>query len=181
MGIQIEDGTGTGNQTKVDSENRFYVASTTIDESTHVSQTHGDSYTWAANVNTGGAAYVLAVQNNSSTQRLFIETIRGSNDAASVWTVAYGTWSTVGGGALVTGENMNNTSGKIADATSYSIATNLAILGNPLMYSYAGGGTERTWRPDGKFILGYNDTIYIYSSVASTGFVTAIIHGFFHD
>jgi len=181
MGIQIEDGTGTGSQVQVDLENRLYVSSVTTDQSTHASREHGNGYAWAASVNTVGAAYVLAVQNNSSSQNLYIETIRGCNDIASVWTIAFGTWSTVGGGTLVTGENLNNTSGRIADASAYSIATNLAVLGNPLAYSYAPIGAERTWRPDGKFILGYNDTIYLYNSVASTGFITAQIHGFFHD
>lgn len=179
--MQIEDGTGKGFQVEVDSDNHLHATTVTRDDSTFESQKNGEHFCWAISDNTSGAEYVLAVQNNNISKSLCIETIRGCSDAASVWMIAFGTWSTVGGGALVTGENSNNTSGISADVTAYMTATNLAILGNPLIYSYAGGGTERTWRPDGKFVLGYNDTIYIHNSAASTGFLTAQIHGFFKE
>ncbi len=181
MGLQLEDGTGKGFQVEIDSDNHLHTTAICKDDATFESQVNGSHFCWTISDNTTGAEYVLAVQNNSTTQQLCIETIRGCSDTASIWTIAYGTWSTVGGGTEVVGENSNNTSGKTPDATAYMTATNLAVKGAPLTYSYAIIGSERIWRPDGKFVLGYNETIYIHNSAASTAYLTAHIHGYFKD
>ena len=181
MGEIIVDGAGSGKAAKVDSDNRLYVAGTVQDEATHIAQNHASSFAWAISDNTSGAEYVLALKNTSSDKNLYIETMRMCSDAPCIWTVAFGKWSTVGGGALVTGQNINNSVITGADATAYMTATDLAISGNPLISSYAGAGSERLFRPDGKFVLGNGGVIYIHCSAASTAFLTALIHGFFKE
>lgn len=177
--MEIKDGRGTGNKAKVTAEGFLEVIANTRTLGAEVSQHDGEMFAWSILDDTSGAEYVLAIRNESDTKNLVIEAFRVCNDVASVWTVAFGTWSTVGGGVEVTPENMNATSGKEADATAYMTATNLAIKGEAVAFSYAPAGAERIFRSEGRLVLGLNDVIYVHNSAASTGFLTANIKGYY--
>jgi len=179
--VEIKDGRGTGNKAKVTTEGFLEVIANMRTLGAEVAQHHGEMFAWSILDNTSGVEYVLAIRNENATKNLIIEGIRICNDAASVWTVAFGTWSTVGGGVEVTPQNMNATSGKEADATAYMTATNLVIKGEELIVSYAPAGAERTFQVQGRIVLGFNDVLYIHNSAASTAFLTANIKGYFLD
>ena len=181
MPDMIKDGKGTGNLAEVDSDGRLHTHARITDEATSISQTDEELYSWTTNHDVGADEYVLCIRNNNQTKHLCIETIRCANDTATSFSVGFGTWATVGGGAEVVGANANSDSGNKAQATCHITATNFTPDTVPLLQSVAGANTERTYRPEGKIVLGYHDTLYIKTSAASTSNCSAIIWGFFME
>ena len=174
--INDPDGRAAG----INSEGRVKGEVVCTDEGAHYSQHEEMLFSWLISDNTSGAEYVLAIQNDDPVNHLCIQTVRCASDVASLWTVSFGTWSTVGGGTAVTAYNARSDSGKAALATAHMTATNIAEL-RPLMKSYMAADKEVVYRPEGKVILGYNDTIYIHNSAASTAYLTAVIWGFYKE
>ena len=164
----------------VNHENRLKGESICTSEGSHYSQHEEQLFSWLISDNTSGAEYVLAIRNDDPVKHLCFQTIRCASDADSIWSVSFGTWSTVGGGTPVVAYNARADSGKAALATAYMTATNIAEL-RPLLVTYAAADKEIVYRPDGKIILGYHDAFYIYNSAASTAYLTAIIWGFYKE
>ena len=175
----IRDGTGKGFLAKVCASNRLHTHARTIDEASCISQEDGELYSWTTNHDVGADEYVLCLINNNQTEHLCIETVRCCNDTASNISAGLGTWSTVGGGAVVVGANAHANAGNLAQATCHITATNFTPDTVPLLQSVTGANTERIYRPEGKILLGYKDTFYIKTSAASTSYCSAMIWGFF--
>ena len=180
MPDMIKDGTGKGYLAGVDSENRLKTYAIITDNAAVHAQ-EGDHFCWTTTHDAGANEFVLCVKNTSSTKKLCIETIRGCSDVATIWSAGFGTWSTVGGGSEIVGANSNASSGNIAEATCYSVATNFTADTVPLVQEQRAANGNTTFRPEGKFILGNGDVLYIKTSAASTTSITAIIHGFFKE
>jgi len=176
----IEDGKGSGQKASVNDNGSLQTDAVTRSYGTHASQDGGGLYSWAISDNTSGAEYVLAIRNDDPIEHLCIQTLRGSSDVASIWTIAFGTWSTVGGDSAVTAYNAHSDSGRKALATAYMTATNLTLK-RLLMHSYIGADKEVTYRPNGKITLGYHDVVYIHNSAASTAYLTAFIWGYYRE
>jgi len=174
--INDPNGTPAG----VNHEGRVKSEAVCTSEGTHYSQHEEQLFSWSISDNTSGAEYVLAIRNDDPNKHLCIQTLRGSSDAASIWSASFGTWSTVGGGTPVTAYNARADSGKEALATAYMTATNIAEL-RPLMKSYVGADKEVVYRPDGKVVLGYHDVIYVHNSAASTAYLTVFVWGFYKE
>lgn len=168
------------NIAEVSDEGMLLTDAVTISTSAHVCKEHGTLFSWTTSYDAAAADYVLAVRNTDSTYDLEITAIFMSSDAASGVTVAFGTWSTVGGGTLVTGRNMNSGSGNIANATAYNKATNLAISGSALMSFIIPANDCIRIPVEGKIILAYGDTLYIRTDTASTSKSMWTIKGYYH-
>lgn len=87
--ITISDGTGTGRQAKVDSENKLETSSITTNLFTHTSEIKGQSYLVVSDfislTTTGSFNGILYIKNTSTTQNLHIQSIRTcSTETASV-------------------------------------------------------------------------------------------------
>ena len=177
----IRDGSGKGYLAHVDTDGRLHTHSRVTDEATSISQTEGELYSWTTNHDVGADEYVMCIRNNNQTKHLCIETIRACNDTATNFSVGFGTWATVGGGAEVVGANANSDSGNVAQATCHITATNFTPDATPLLQSVTGASTERTYRPEGKILLGYHDTIYFKTTAASTSNCSMIVWGFYME
>ena len=175
----IRDGTGKAYLAAVDANGRLHTHSRTVDEATSVSQSDSELYSWTTNHDVGANEYIMCLRNNNQTKHLCIETVRVCNDAATNYSVGFGTWATVGGGAAVVGANANAESGNVAQATCHITATNFTPNSVPLLQSLAAANAERIYRPEGKILLGYHDVLYIKTTAASTSNCSVVIWGFF--
>jgi len=177
----IRDGKGNGYLAEVDSNGRLHTHSRTTDEATSISQNEGELYSWTTNHDVGADEYIMCIRNNNQTKHLCIETIRVCNDTITNFSIGFGTWATVGGGSEITGANGSSDSGNTAQATCHITATNFTPDTTPLLQSIAGANAERTYRPEGKILLGYHDTLYIKTTAASTSNCSALVWGFFME
>lgn len=180
MPDMIKDGTGGGYLVGVSSENRLLSECVTVDFSAHVSEEHATLYSWTTSHNSVDDEYVLCIKNNNPNSVLQIETIRASSDLATVWSAGFGTWATVGGGVEVVGGNANSVTNNVALATAHITATNFTPDASPLLQTYGSNGAERTFRPEGKIVLGFGDTFYIKNSIGSTAFMACTVWGYYH-
>ena len=181
MAEQIVDGTGSAYKAKVSDENSIQADANVQDQATHVSQKHAKLYSWTTTHDAGAGEFVLCLRNNDPNYALCIETIRATSDVATNYEIGFGTWATVGGGAEIVGANANKTTSNVALATCHITATNFTADTTPFLRGVASANSERTYRPEGKIVLGYQDTIYIKTSAASTTYTCAVIWGFYKE
>ena len=119
MGIQIEDGTGTGNKAAVDSEGHLIVDALTLSEISHTSDAHGQAFIWASQTYDPDAAdTVLLIKNTSSTRNLIITDVWFSADVETRVQIHLPTAEVTVAGTTITGVNMNTASGNVAEASA---------------------------------------------------------------
>ena len=87
MGLQIEDGTGSGAKAKVTTENEVLTNARTIPRATHISEDNGQTYAWTSTDATSAAEESISVQNTSSDLNLHIERIIFAGVQATVHAV----------------------------------------------------------------------------------------------
>lgn len=123
MGISLEDGKGTGFLASVDVNNMLNVKAVTESEMLF-SIENGDGYSWTnATYDYSAADTILLVRNDSSSQNLIIDRIIMSSDTATYVTIHCPTVAFTGAGTVVTGVNLNRTSGKTALASAWANET----------------------------------------------------------
>lgn len=178
MGLQIEDGHGTGTQLKVNCEGQGMVVAESHSLQHHVSWFNGDAYQ-ALSTDTGITAATetqLHIRNDSTSQNLVVSYIRvqAITDTASkpvvgeYWQLGFG--RTVGSGGTPTiPVNMNRTSGKVANVTVTGVNPTMAGTFTEFDRWYNVGNNMLTYNKDGSLILGYNDTMEIRLVSAGTG------------
>jgi len=150
-------------------------------KSAHTSLKHGELYSWATWYDAAASDYVIAIKNTDSTNDFEVTGIGMSSDVSSGVTIAFGTWSTVGGGAAITARNMNSGSGNVPDATAYRAATNLVIAGSAIMSFIIPANNYIRIPIEGKIVLAYGDTLFIQTDTASTTKSMWNIRGYYHD
>lgn len=182
MGLQIEDGTGSGKQVGVDSENRFKTASVTNRKMTSVSEIHGEAYCWTTYQATTGDVNAIWLRNDSNTNRLHIDHIDITPPTTtSVYEIWVGNGNTSGGTGIA-GVNLNRSAGNSDDATCAYKNTNVdAGAGMTLLGTYGLPAlTISTVNLEGALILGVNREIAI--NVITAGGASAInVFGYFHE
>ena len=181
MGLQIEDGTGSGKQAKVDDQNRIATIATVTPRISSVSMNHGEAYVWTAYVDWGADKNALWLRNDSNSMRLFIDRISVTPAAAAVVEVWVGNGNTVGG-TVVTGVNLNRASGKTADATCRHTNTNVdAGAGMTLLLTdHIPATTISHIEFYGALVMGVNREIAL-NIVTDVGATAVNIFGYFHE
>ena len=181
MGLQIEDGTGTGRQAKVDDENRLVTAATNTPKITSVSANHGESYVWTAYVDWGADKNAVWLRNDSNSLKLHIDRIHISPAAAAVVEVWVGNGNTAAG-TTVTGVNLNRSSGKTADATGRHTNTNVdAGAGMTLLGTYHIPATTVSHIEFyGALVLGVNREVAV-NIVTDVGATAINVLGYFNE
>ena len=127
MGMQIKDGTGTGNLAKVDVDKRLAVVSTIETEAHFISEEKGQAYATVGTATPASATVVaLHVKNTASDKnmtiaRIAMQIIDPANgtalpNASNYFRIALDRTLT-SGGATVTATNINASSGNAAEAT----------------------------------------------------------------
>ena len=132
MGIQIEDGTGSGIQAEVTDENRLRVVASAGSLTNHVSVTDGNVFTVIGTATVvSGTTVVLHIINNDQAQILVIDRIvvqatnmGGVPTSGTYFSLGYGRTVT-SGGTSVTPVNLNRTATKVANVTVTSSNPNV--------------------------------------------------------
>ena len=178
MGIQIEDGKGSGKIAAVNSENRLTVVSETHSLQYHISRTYGHAYQ-VQSIDTGITAKtqtILHLKNISNTQDLIITYIRMQPVVTGTVPVI-GTYFEIGvgatltsGGSTVTPINMNQSSGNVAPVIATGVDPTMGGTFTVIDKQYIeSNGKEIVYNKEGSFILGSNDTMGIRFTTGGTG------------
>ena len=176
MGIQVEDGKGTGKLLGVNKENRLLAVSINHEMQHHESWHSGQCYQFIGEITgvSNDTQSVLHIRNDSSTHKIVISYIRIQGDESgatpdedSYWEIGFGTTYSAGG-STATPVNMNRASGNAADATVYIDATVTGTFIQADRWQQESNGAMMTYNKHGSIILGKNDTIELRYSTAQT-------------
>ena len=192
MGIQIEDGTGTGLTVAVNGKNEMRVRSTNHPLQHAISEDDGQAYQVVgdfASIN-NSTHTVLHIKNTSTTKNLYITYMRlqtidlaggtAPPDSGTYWQI--GTGRTVSsGGTAVTPVNVNFSSGNTADATCTDDNPTMAGTFTEIDRWYPEGEADWiTYNKEAAVVLGKDDTLEIrITSTATSGEAYARISFFF--
>jgi hypothetical protein len=175
MGLQIEDGMGSGKTVGVDSQNRMKVYANIEDEASYYS-TLGKCFHWTHSYSSDSADTILWVRNDSSSELLHIVRVHISGNTATAFQIHFPDNTASPAGTAVTGINADRTSSTSADATAYGDETS-NTQSNVVINGYRGAETF-TFMNNGQYILGKNDIIAVDCTTAGT--VTSVtIVGYF--
>ena len=177
MGIQIEDGLGTGQSARV-SENRLETSSRMNPRIAYISRDKGDAYAWVHSYDYDAGDTILLVSNNSTTQDLYIHKINVGSDTATKYTVHSPAYPTLAG-TSITGVNLNRTSGKTAEAEAYGDETG-NTQANVLYEGHVQANEDKEIETRADIILGYRDVIAVDLETAGTSGIVTIV-GYFED
>ena len=184
MGLQIEDGHGSGNTVKVDEHGHLETHSVVKIEFKYASNVLGDAYSWTAissDIDAGDTA--LYVCNNSTTKNLYIQRIYVWSDTYTQFKIHLPAYVTPAGGTEVVGKNLNTTSGKIADATARADETSNVFAAANTICTVRNNevGTDQfgQWIEfDGAIVLGYHKALAI-DVIAELAAYECTIMGFY--
>lgn len=159
MGIQIEDGKGSGQNAGI-KDNRLNVSSRINSRMYYVSRDDGIAFTWSNTTYDYDALdTILLVKNTSSTKKLVIERISvGGSTATEV--IIHCPTCTTPTGTSITGTNTNRTSANVAEATAISDETT-NTQSNKITSVKINGSNSGFLNVNGAIILGQNDCIAI--------------------
>jgi hypothetical protein len=175
MGLQIEDGGGSGNLVRVD-DFRLAVTARTNPWFAYVSRDTEDSYTWTHTYDYDANDTILLLSNSSTTKNLHIHFIAIGSDTSTEFALHCPAYPTLAGTAI-TGININRTSGKAADVECYGDETG-NTRANVLIYGMVMANTNSLLPIEGSIILGYHDCIAI-DLVTAGAKGNAMIAGYF--
>jgi hypothetical protein len=187
MGIQIEDGKGTGILTEVNPENRLRVLSASGSLANNVSVQEGNVYTViGTSVVTSTQMIPVHVINNDTSLILVLDRIiiqgasLGPNipNTSSYFSLGYGRTVTSGGTSLTT-INLNRTSTKSASVTATGSNPNMTgtFVESHRSYVQPNASPFELIRADSNdIVLGRSNTLEVqYNSNSTSGAVIVII------
>jgi hypothetical protein len=185
MGLQIESGSGNGKLAKVNDDNFLITRSVIEKHAAQVSYDEGLAFTWTADDAAPSAGeYTLYLKNDSTTKKLVIDMlIFNSTDNDVVWKLHQVT-GTAAGASVVTGTNLNLSSGQVADATARGGAGGVTGLTSSKVLGISFGGPGMT--PirvdlDGTVVLGQNNAIALEYDAGTGGRAAVTIGAHYHN
>ena len=165
MGFQFEDGRGSGDLAYVD-DHRVAVTSRVNPRIAYASKYDGLSFSWTHSYDHDAADTILLLSNSSTTKNLYLHTISIGADTATQFVVHSPAYPTLAG-TLVTGVNLNRTSGKVAEAECYGDETG-NTQANVIFSGFIGSSMTAILPPEGTIILGYHSCIAVDLVTAGT-------------
>jgi len=185
MGLQIEDGTGSGVTAEVNVDNRLSTTSVSIPEIAYHAL-KGNSYSFPSNflsLTGAGTHAILYVKNTAHNLYLHISDIRISCDVSTKWRL----WKNPSAGTIITGGatldpvNLFFESGNSAQVTAKIggqgfTLTDGTLVGQALIPAGAGN-----MQVDNAIILGTDDTVAMTAEVGGAGTVGVTWLGFYDD
>jgi len=147
--VLIEDGTGGGYLSKIDSHNRLRTYSVIENEASYIAEEHQQAYNWIINVTPAGAGDVFGYMKNTFKNVLVISEIKiyvATNESIQI---KFDDVGTPVGGSTSTPTNMYAKSGNTADGI-FQTGTNITGLsgGYVVEHLFIDGGTNMqsyTW------------------------------------
>jgi len=167
MSFSILDGTGSGNEAKVDVENRLHTTSVSQSNQHHVSISESGSYQVSGEISIGTSdTGILYLENTSDTHDLVVTFIRVmSIGAAAASSAAYFTLNVGGsytsGGAAIVPTNMKVGSSTTASATAYDGTTPLVLANFTEIDRNYEANSMQSYNKDGSIVLGKGNSIAI--------------------
>jgi hypothetical protein len=165
MAIQIEDGLGTGERVGT-SDQRLNVSSRTNSRSSYISRDEGECFIWTHRYDYDAGDTILLVANESTTEDLYICSIKIGSDTATEFAIHCPVYPTLAG-TEIDEINMNRTSGKSADDSAYGDETG-NTQANVVDRGFVAANTTVTVAIDGRVILGYHNCIAVDLVTAGT-------------
>lgn len=177
MGLQILDGKGGGGLVEV-TGNRLQVDSDSHD-SLQAHSEEGDAYAWSnVTYNMTAADTIIAVRNTSADKNLHITRVYMSSDTVQVAAHHVTSSSAALAGTLITGVNLNFSSGNVAEADARGDETTNSSQGDLILRTEMLAAVTAIVDFNGGLILGTNDAYAIdYPTDAAIVYIT--IWGFF--
>ncbi len=131
---KILDGLGRGNEVEVNDERELVVRAITEPEIEHASGKLGSAYSWvSANTDININDTRLFVKNTGDTPLIMDSATFLPAATVAEYTINLGRATTTPTGTVITGVNLNATSGNVADATAFDDETAVAD-GDPIMW-----------------------------------------------
>jgi len=182
MGFIIEDGTGTSNTVKVDSENMLASSCVTSSTEHHANHKHGTAFSVNFSATPTGAGDCFLYVKNTDEEDLVIEGFGLMCEADEYFDVKLGDVGTPVGGSAVTPVNLNAGSGKTATGTFQNGNDITGLSGGSVAYRIYHTNTKGTGYNNFEMdlIIPKNNTLTIYCQTGTTalaGFVDMYYHG----
>lgn len=187
---QIQDGTGTGNQAKVDANNRQHVFAYTRCDCADAAIRLGLAYEFATGAfvapTTTAEHAVFYLKNTSATLALLIETIRTCGSVAQQWTL----YKNDDGGTIISDanagveENLNFQSTNVADADVWTAsAAGKTRSGGSWLSQWINEEGHSEVEFKGGLVLGRNDslTLTVQNVASATTLACARIHAYYEN
>ena len=180
MGLQIEDGRGTGSLVKITNDNRMSVNSKQGRRSYYISRDEGQTYNIISHDATAAAGtFICYMQNTSTSLNMFIDLIRVGGENTALWKVWFVTGTAAGGNAL-TATNLNRSSSNAADVNARGddsitgLTTDVEIA---TMRAPANADVDIPF--DDTLILGQNDALAVEYDTGTTGIAEVLARVYF--
>lgn len=172
--MKIKDGTGNGNEAKVDDKKQLRVHSISESIFQDASDVDGQAYSFYSTYAATADDNVIYIKNIHTDKHLHIQNINVSSDVASVWALSEVT-AGVAAGTTLLGKNLNLSSGNTAQATSFGNAavTGITTIVPITAISSAAGATE-FFNLRGGLIISANDEIVVDTSATGTVHITVL-------
>lgn len=180
MGIQIEDGLGTGQLVGVSpTGNRQNVSSRSDERIYYISRDNGDSYTVCSiDTPSGAGEYNLYFKNTSTTKKFYVKEITIASIGAASFKISKVSGTATG--TTITPVNLNFNSGSTASATVFGNGAVGGLSEDAVIETaiLPANTTEHIDFHDA-LILGQSDAIAIETDTWSSGAVHMSVIGFF--
>jgi hypothetical protein len=180
MGLQIEDGKGSGQLAGVSrTGNRFNVSSRSDGRIYYISRDNGDAYTMVSiDTPSAGGEYNFYFKNTSTTQKFYVTHIEVG--AADLAIFKLSTVTGTAAGTAITPVNLNRTSGNVASATCLG---NGAVTGlteeHVLKVISVNADDSKDIKLDDALILGQGDAIAVEFDTGSASAIHIDMQGFY--
>ena len=184
--MKIKDGTGSGNEARVDSKNRLRTYSVAESDLADASKEDGQAFVishqgFISITTTGTETGILHIKNTSTTKVFEIHSIRTCGSVIQKWKL----YKNSNAGTLITDQvagnvnNLNIASANEADMTVYKGANAKTVSGGTMLGHHINdvGHSEDLF--EGSLILGTNDSIELSVELASAGDVCCRVIGHF--
>ena len=178
MGLQIEDGKGTGSRAAV-STNRLNVSARADSRIFYHSRDDGDAYIVTSIDTAAAAEFNIYFQNTSSTQNFVVNEIALGSAVLAIFKIVTVT-GTAAAGSVLTPVNMNRTSSKAASATCRGDGAITGLTEEHLLASVsvlADASVVVDFHD--ALILGNNDAIAVEYDTGAGGTMHATILGYY--
>ncbi len=180
MGITIEDGTGKGFTAVVDSEGHLVVDALTFPDIAHVSDVHGQTFSWSSRYLIQAGSSIIFLRNVSTTRNFFVTDIDVGATSGATWEIW--TSTTAGAGVVISGTNFNRTSSNTPDASAFG-NENITTNGSESLVAYVKHGNNEVVHFDTQsaLILGQNDAIMVKKQLTPASTVSGVctVTGYF--
>jgi len=178
MSLKIQDGRGKGTLASVSTVQRLNVSSKNAPRAYYISRDDAECYTWTSSYSASTGDEIIYIQNDSKTKDLYIDQINvGAVASSGLFTVYQATGTATG--TIITGVNLNLTSGNVAAATAKGNASvGGAAIGDRIISVRCATGAGQVINLENALILGFNDAI-IVTYVGSTGIADIAIRGYY--